>query len=130
MGEQTNIRTLPVRHIPDRPGDGGGNDGDNGDMDRFAAIEHRLSRVEVSLEYIGKEVSQVKWWVIGQIVALFVAVVGTGVAIQQMTVSTFQGAAQVARDSAPVAAPQPQLPQPIIINVPSSAPAVAPAIKP
>lgn len=101
----------------------------NGSMEaRISALEtfaqdakERLTRVELKLDHIEKEVGQVKWWIIAQIVAGIVAVLGTGIAIQQMTVATFQGAAQVAKDaspSAPAAAQQP----PIIINVPASAP--------
>ncbi|WP_312834774.1 hypothetical protein [Comamonas sp.] len=109
--------------------DGRGEPPHNGGMEaRLTALEafaqdakDRLTRVETKLDHIEKEVGQVKWWIIAQIVAGIVAVLGTGIAIQQMTVATFQGAAQVAKDatpSAPAAAQQP----PIIINVPSSAP--------
>ena len=104
------------------PVDGGGGPPHNGDMEaRFANIEGRLDqmdarliRVEVKLDHIDKEVSNFKWWVIAQIVAGLLAVLGTGIAIQQMTVASFQGAAQVAKDAAPPAPAQP----PIIINVP------------
>ena len=98
---------------------------DNGDMEaRFAKIEtrldqvdDRLTRVEVKLEHIDKEVSNFKWWVIAQIAAGLLAVLGTGIAIQQMTVASFQGAAQVAKDAAPAPVAQPA-PQPIIITIP------------
>lgn len=85
---------------------------------RLDQMDGRLTRVEVKLDHIDKEVGQFKWWVIAQIVAGMLAVLGTGIAIQQMTVASFQGAAQVAKDAAP-AAPAPQ--QPIIINVPAQA---------
>lgn len=75
----------------------------------------RLARVETRLEHIDKEVGNTKWWVAGSTVTIILAMVGTvlgtGVAIQQMTVSTFQAAGQ---QSAP-----PQQP-PIIINVPAT----------
>ena len=98
---------------------------DNGDMEaRFAKIEtrldqvdDRLTRVEVKLDHIDKEVSNFKWWVIAQIAAGLLAVLGTGIAIQQMTVASFQGAAQVAKDAAPAPVAQPA-PQPIIITIP------------
>lgn len=105
---------------------------DNGDMEaRFAKIEtrldqvdDRLTRVEVKLDHIDKEVSNFKWWVIAQIAAGLLAVLGTGIAIQQMTVASFQGAAQVAKDAAPAAQSSPQ---PIVITIPQSQPAPAPA---
>ena len=110
----------------------GGQPPDNGDMEaRFAKIEtrldqvdDRLTRVEVKLEHIDKEVSNFKWWVIAQIAAGLLAVLGTGIAIQQMTVASFQGAAQVAKDAAPAAQSSPQ---PIVITIPQSQPAPAPA---
>lgn len=108
---------------------GGGNDhgGDpphnDGMETRFAALEDfaqdtrdRMARVETKLDHIEKEVSNFKWWVVAQIVAALLTVVGTGIAIQQMTVATFQAAGQQA--------PAQQQP-PIIINVPG-APAAPP----
>ncbi|WP_227469581.1 MULTISPECIES: hypothetical protein [Delftia] len=80
--------------------------------------KQRLVRVETKLDHIDKEVGQVKWWIVAQMVAGMLAVVGTGIAIQQMTVSTFQAAGAQAAQPAP-----PQMQQPIIINVP---PASAP----
>ena len=101
---------------------GSGGSGNNGGMEsRVAKLEdfaietrERLARVETKLDHINTEVSNFKWWVIAQIVAGLLAVLGTGIAIQQMTVASFQGAAQVAKDAAPAAPAQ----QPIIINVP------------
>lgn len=94
------------------------------DLETFAFDANgRLARIETKLDHVDKEVSQIKWWIVAQIAALFLAVVGTGIAVQQMTVATFQGAAQVSKDSAP-AAPAQQ--QPIIINVPAAAPAAKP----
>jgi hypothetical protein len=92
----------------------------NGDMEpRIAKLEEfaqdtreRLTRVETKLDHIDKEVSNFKWWVIAQIVAGLLAVLGTGIAIQQMTVASFQGAAQIAKDAAPQA---PSAPPQIII---------------
>ena len=86
-----------------------------GKLEEFATeTRERLASVETKLDHIGNEVSNFKWWVIAQIVAGLLAVLGTGIAIQQMTVASFQGAAQVAKDAAPPGPAQ----QPIIINVP------------
>lgn len=94
-----------------------------GKLEEFAQeARERLVRVETKLDHIDKEVSQFKWWVAGSaiaiVLAMIAAVLGTGVAIQQMTVASFQGAAQVAKDAVP-AAPQQQTP--IIIQVPAPA---------
>lgn len=99
---------------------------DNGRMEaRLIKLEEfaddakqRLARVETKLDHIDKEVSNFKWWVLAQIVAALLTVVGTGIAIQQMTVSTFQAAGVQSQPT-----PQP----PIIINVPQAAPAPSPA---
>lgn len=106
----------------------------NGSMEaRISALEtfaqdakDRMTRVEIKLDHIEKEVVQFKWWIIAQIVAGMLAVLGTGIAIQQMTVATFQGAAQVAKDVSP-SATTPAQQAPIIINVPAAA--AAPATK-
>lgn len=98
---------------------------DNGEMEtRVAKIEDhlnqldgRLTRVEVKIDHIDKEVSNFKWWLIGAIVTVMLTVLGTSIGIQQMTVATFQGAAQVAKDAAPAPVVQPA-PQPIIITIP------------
>lgn len=104
---------------------GGGN---NGDMDaRISRLEdfaektsERLTRVETTLEHIEHEVTQTKWWLIGStltiILTVIATVIGTGVGIQQMTVATFQAAA----NNTPV----PASPAPIIINVPAAPSAV------
>lgn len=127
----TNVFEIAERRI-DRLKSGGpidptGGGGDNGDMEtrvarledfaektgeRLGRVDEKLVRVETKLDHIEKEVSNFKWWVIAQIVAALLTVVGTGVAIQQMTVATFQAAGQQA--------PAPQQP-PIIINVPGAA---------
>lgn len=112
--------------------DVGGEPPDNGAMEariakietRLDQVDDRLTRVEVKLDHIDKEVSNFKWWVIAQIAAGLLAVLGTGIAIQQMTVASFQGAAQVAKDAAPAAQSSPQ---PIVITIPQSQPAPAPA---
>lgn len=85
----------------------------------------RLVRVETKLDHIDREVSQFKWWAAGSAVAVVLAmiatVLGTGVAIQQMTVASFQAAGQQGQASQ----------QPIIITVPGTAPTQAsPALKP
>ncbi|WCM86676.1 hypothetical protein [Acidovorax sp. NCPPB 3576] len=127
---------MGVHKFPiDRPDSGNDEPPHNAGMeDRVKTLEQfafeangRLARIETTLDHVNKEVSQFKWWVAGSAVAIILsmiaAVLGTGVAIQQMTVATFQGAAQVAKESAPVAAPQ----QPIIINVPAAATPAQPA---
>lgn len=81
---------------------------------RLDSMQSRLDRVEVRLEHIEREVSNTKWWILGQIVAGLLTVVGTGIAIQQMTVATFQAAG---------AQPAPAQAAPIIIQVPTQAPA-------
>lgn len=113
----TDQKVLPFPRLP-----AGGEPPDNHGMEtRVSKLEdfaietrERLARVETKLDHINTEVSNFKWWVIAQIVAGLLAVLGTGIAIQQMTVASFQGAAQVAKDAAPPAPAQ----QPIIINVP------------
>ena len=104
----------------------GGEPPHNGDMEaRVLKLEDfaletrdRLTRIEISLGHVEKEVGNFKWWVIAQIVAALLTIIGTGIAIQQMTVATFQAAAA---HVAPAQAQQ----APIIINVPA-APAAAP----
>ncbi len=108
------------------PEGGGGGTGDNGgveqrvaNLETFAAdAKERLTRVETKLDHIEREVGQVKWWIVAQIIAGVLAVLGTGVAIQQMTVATFEAAGK-----ANVSSTVP----PIIINVPPAAPATATA---
>lgn len=109
--------------------DGGGGPPHNDNMEqRLSQLEafaddakQRLVRVETKLDHIDREVSQVKWWIVAQILAGLLAVLGTGIAIQQMTVSTFQAAGAQAAQPAPL-----QAQQPIIITLPptSAAPAV------
>lgn len=120
LNQQSNLST------PVGPIDGGGQPPYDGDMEaRVTKLEDfaqdtraRMVRVETKLDHIEKEVSNFKWWVVAQIVAALLTVIGTGVAIQQMTVATFQAASQ---QSAP--SPQP----PIIINVPPSQQAQPPS---
>lgn len=105
---------------PPRPGKE--NEGMEDRLTRLEAFAEdakgRMTRVETKLDHIGQEVSNFKWWAAGSAVAIILAVIGavlgTGVAIQQMTVSTFQAAG-----SQQQLAPQP----PIIVNVPSILPA-------
>lgn len=108
---------------PQVPIDGGGQPPYDGGMEqrivavegRLSHVEDRLTRVETKLDHVDREVSQFKWWVAGSAVAIVLAmiatVLGTGVAIQQMTVASFQAASQLTQPS------QPSQP-PIIINVP------------
>lgn len=114
--------------MPEGPIDGGGEPPYDGGMEqRIVAVESRLSkvedqlvsvdghlvRVETTLTHLDREISQFKWWAAGSAIAIVLAmiasVLGTGIAIQQMTVSTFQAANQYSA--------QPAQP-PIIINVP------------
>lgn len=111
------------------PVDRSGPADEDGPMEkRLSAVEHaviridgRLGHIDSRLNHIEHEVSQTKWWVAGStltiLLAMVATVLGTGVAIQQMTVATFQGAAQQQKDVQPQPA---QLP-PIIINVPAAA---------
>jgi predicted YcjX-like family ATPase len=93
-------------------------------LEDFAVeARERLARVETKLDHVDKEVSQVKWWILAQIVAAFATVLGTGIAIQQMTVATFQAAGAQANPPAQAAS------QPIVVNV-TSAPAGSTATGP
>lgn len=90
-------------------------------LEEFAEdAKQRLTRVETRLEHIDREVSNVKWWIIGAVLTIVLTtvatVIGTGVGIQQMTVSTFQAAG---------AQSQPAQQPPIIINVPAAQPAAS-----
>lgn len=106
------------------PDDSDPGSGDNDDMNTARIIKleefaedakQRLTRVETRLEHIDREVSNVKWWIIGAVLTIVLTtvatVIGTGVGIQQMTVSTFQAAG---------AQSQPAQQPPIIINVPAA----------
>jgi hypothetical protein len=75
--------------------------------ERLARVEVKLDHMEFKLDHIASEVGQFKWWALGSVVAVVLAAIGTGFAIQQMTVQTFQAAGQQGQ-------------QPIIINVPST----------
>lgn len=84
-------------------------------LEEFAEdAKQRLTRVETKLDHIEKEVSNFKWWLLGAIITILLTVLGTGIGIQQMTVSTFQAAGA---QNQPAPAQQP----PIIINVPAAA---------
>ncbi|HSV79061.1 MAG TPA: hypothetical protein VLK85_07610 [Ramlibacter sp.] len=74
----------------------------------------RLARLETKLDHVARDAAQWKWLLIGAGLTIVLAIVGTGILIQTMTVSTFQAAARQAQP------PQ----QPVIINVP---PPTAPA---
>jgi len=73
----------------------------------------RLARLETKLDHVARDTAQWKWLLIGAGLTIVLAIVGTGILIQKMTVSTFQAAAQQV---------QPQQ-QPVIINIPPTAPA-------
>ena len=120
------FNSLPEKETTHDGGNGGGH---NGGMDSTRIIrleefaddaKQRLTRVETKLDNIEKEVSNFKWWVVAQIVAAIVTVVGTSIAIQQMTVSTFQAAGAQAQSPQQASTPN------IIINVPPSTVPAAP----
>jgi len=129
------VHTPNPRHWngpPGGPAHGSGEPPYDGDMDaRVAKLEdfagetrERLARVEVKMDHmdlklghveaqlshIATEVSQFKWWALGSVVAVVLAVIATGFSIQQMAVQTFQAGGQQVQPA----------PQPIIINVPSA----------
>lgn len=133
---------MPVVNSPDpdrwrgppKQQDAGGQPPYDGSMEaRVTAIENhldrmdeRLTRVVVKIDHIEKEVGQTKWWILGQIVAGLLAVLGTSIAIQQMTVTTFQAASEERAAQKPPAAPTPsQTVQPIVIQLPPQQPAPA-----
>lgn len=79
----------------------------------------RLARIETKLEQVAHDTGQWKWFLVGAAVTLALAIIGTGVSIQQMTVSTFQAAGQQAQQ--PTTAPPS-----VIINVPPGTSQAAP----
>lgn len=104
------------------PMPGGGDGGNIPPMEyaqRLDQLDTRLIRVESRLDHVDREVSNLKWWLLGSVLTIVLTtigtVIGTGVGIQQMTVATFQAASQ---------ATQPQ-PQPTVIVVPQPPPATA-----
>lgn len=133
-GGPTNVATGPWLGPKNTPvdGDGGGPDD--------PSMEHRLSEVEKAIiridgkfdvvtarfEHVDSTLNEIKvgvigfkWHVFTAALTVIVAVIATGIAIQQMTVTTFQAAAQQ---------PSPPAQQaPVIINVPSAAQPVQPA---
>lgn len=123
------VKTFPSRTPGGEKGKHSGGEQppyDQGMESRISRLEElvadgreRFARVEVKLDHVAHEVSQFKWWLVGAIITIIVTVLGTSVAIQQMTVATFQAAGQQANSPAAPAAP-------IIINVPM--PAAAPTI--
>ena len=136
--EPSRLRSVPTNiserrvQVDHRGGGGGGNDGGMDDARaRLRKVEDSVIGLDKSLQlFVKKEDLQtverhLTLWIAGTTVTLMLAMLGTGIAIQQMTVSSFQGAAEVARASAPTAPPPP--PQlPIIINVPHPAALPAP----
>lgn len=105
---------------------GGGHDGGMPPDDRFDRIESRLGSVETKVEAIGVTIAHIEqqlekldglkthMWM--GVLTIALTVLAMSIAIQQMTVSTFQGAAEVARASQPK---DPPPAPPIIINVPA-----------
>lgn len=107
-----------------RSSHGGGDSGDNGGMDAYvtkedlraqlAPIATATATIVQRMDGIEKKASDLKWWAIGTGLTIVLAVYGANIGIQQMTVATFQAAAQQAQ---PTSQPLP----PIIINVPAPA---------
>jgi len=119
-----NVRNMPadqleaaLRRAEQRSLMAGPQPPDNGGM--TPSVDQRLTQVEIKLEHIAHDVGQFKWFLLGAALTMILAVIGTGIAIQQMTVATFQAAGAQANP------PQPAAP-PIIINVPPALPAAAP----
>lgn len=71
-----------------------------------AATSERLARMETKLDRVVHDVGQWKWFALGAVLTIVLAVLGTGIAIQQMTVTTFQAAAEAAKAATP-ASPAP-----------------------
>lgn len=124
------VNSLPEEKPTNDYGSGNGG-GHNGEMPiaRIIKLEdfaedakQRLTRVETKLDHIEKEVSNVKWWIVGAVLTIVLTtigtVIGTGVGIQQMTVSTFQAAGAQAQQQQ---LPSQQPIQPIVIQIPSTA---------
>jgi hypothetical protein len=90
-------------------------------------MNERIAKIEAQIGTLISDVKSIKssLWPLALtiMVPIVFTVIGTGIAIQQMTVSTFRAAADTMAQ--PAAAPQ----QPIIINVPS-APAATTAAPP
>ena len=86
-------------------------------------IDKRLTHVEAVLPTLANkaDVAEAKHslvkWIIGSALATILGGIGTGIGIQQMTVTTFQAASDVS-SKAPAVAAQPA---PIIIQIPSQA---------
>lgn len=105
---------------------------DNGPMEsRVAKLEEfagdcreRLARIETKLDQVSHDTGQFKWFMLGAVLTILLTVVATSIAIQQMTVSTFQAAGDHAEKTSAAVAQPAALP-PIIINVPAAAPAAA-----
>lgn len=98
----------PQRNGPP-PVDAGGGPPYDGDMDArvtklegfAAATSERLARMESKLDRVVHDVGQWKWFALGAVLTIVMAVLGTGIAIQQMTVTTFQAAAEASRAATP-----------------------------
>lgn len=102
-------QTPPPVDDPPKPAD---NDG----------MERRVTALEEAVKTIRDDVKAIKFNLWAGILAIWLSVIGMGFIIQQMTVSTFQGAAEVARASLPPASTPPA----IIINVPPAVGATEP----
>ena len=102
-------------------------------LEAFASeTRDKLAGVVFKLDHIEKEVGQFKWWIVAQIVAGVVTVIGTGIAVQQMTVSTFVAAGAHAKEAAggQASQPTPAPPSIIINNIPPAPAAQQPAHRP
>jgi F0F1-type ATP synthase membrane subunit c/vacuolar-type H+-ATPase subunit K len=75
-------------------------------------ISQTMESMQGDLRQTNEKVSALKWWILGAVLTVVLGVYGTSIAIQQMTVSTFQAGAQAAKDSAPAAKPATEAPLP------------------
>lgn len=108
------------------PFDTAGSPADDGGMEaRIDLLEERLTRVEVKLDHVAHDVGQFKWFLLGGVLTMIVTVIGTSIGIQQMTVSTFQAAAEATAKATADLSVRPQ--QPTIIVVPGAVAPPSPA---
>ena len=78
-------------------------------------FEERFDRVLDRLSELRSDVKNLHWWFLGAVLTILVTVIALAFSVQQMTVATFQAAAQQ-----PSAAPAP-----IVITIPAPAPAAS-----
>lgn len=106
--------------------DSGGGGGHDDFMEaRLSEVEKAIVRIDGKLDRIDDRFDQIidslknlKWQLLASVVAVWLGVWGSSIAIQQMTVASFQAAGERAKAQAPAAAPAPQ---PIVIQLPPQA---------